>query len=190
MKKYIATLIISLSFPLLSIAHDGHGSSFMSGLTHPILVLHHLLAMLSVGILSAQMGKEALWAVPTVFVGIMLFGGMMGIGSEAIPFIESAIALSVIALGIIISFKEKLPLMITIAFVGFFGFNHGFAHGVEMPQSAHSTQYSMGYILGSTLIHVIGVAIGYYSTKTEKKSKIIRFVGAIIAGIGVHILIR
>jgi urease accessory protein len=189
MKKSIPTVIILLSFPILLIAHDGHGSSFMSGLSHPILGLDHLLAMLSVGILSAQMGEKAMWAVPAVFVGVMLFGGLMGIGSEGIPFIEPVIALSVIALGIAIAFEEKLPLMVTIAFVGFFGFNHGFAHGMEMPQLAHAIQYSIGFILGATIIHLIGVAIGYLATKTEKNSKVLQFIGAFIAGMGLHILI-
>ena len=170
-------------------AHYGHDSSFVSGLTHPILGLDHLLAMFSVGILSAQMGGKATWTVPAAFVGVMLFGGLMGIGSEGIPSIEPAIALSVIVLGIAISFKEKLPLMMTVAFVGFFGFNHGFAHGIEMPQLAHTLTYSLGFILGTTIIHLVGIIIGYFGTKTENNSKILRFIGAFIAGIGLHILI-
>lgn len=189
MNKSIPTVIVFLSFPFLLIAHDGHGSSFISGLSHPILGLDHLLAMLSVGILSAQMGGKAIWSVPIVFVGVMLFGGLMGIGSEGIPFIEPAIALSVIALGIAIAFREKLPLMMTMAFVGFFGFNHGFAHGVEMPQLAHASIYSLGFILGTTIIHLVGVGIGHFATMTEQNSRVLRFVGAFIAGMGLHILI-
>lgn len=189
MKKSIPTVIVFLFIPLLLMAHDGHGSSFTSGLIHPILGLDHLLAMLSVGILSAQIGGKAIWSVPAVFVGVMLFGGLMGIGSENFSFIEPAIALSVIALGIAIAFNEKLPLLMTMAFVGFFGFNHGFAHGVEMPQLAHTFLYAVGFILGTTIIHLVGVGIGYFSTKTEKNSKTLQFVGAFIAGMGLHILI-
>ena len=103
-------------------AHDGHGSSFMEGLQHPILGLDHLLAMLSVGILSAQMGGKAIWTVPLVFVSVMLFGGLMGISSEGIPFIETAIAISVIVLGIAIALEKKSPLILTMGFVGFFWF--------------------------------------------------------------------
>lgn len=179
-----------LCSPLFLMAHDSNGSSFMSGLQHPILGLDHLLAMLSVGILSAQIGGKSIWTVPSVFVGLMLFGGIMGIGSKGIPFIETAIAISVIALGFAIAFKEKLPIIITMAFVGFFGFNHGFAHGVEMPQLAHASQYAIGFIIGTSAIHLIGVAIGHLATKTEKNSKVLRFVGAFIAGMGLHILIE
>ena len=135
------------------------------------------------------MGGKAIWTVPTVFVGIMLFGGLMGIGSEGVTFIETAIAISVIVLGIAIAFKEKLPLFITMGFVGFFGFNHGFAHGVEMPELAHASQYALGFILGSTLIHLVGVAIGHFATKTESNAKTLQFIGAFIAGMGLHILI-
>lgn len=93
-----------------------------AALTHPVLGLDHLLAMISVGILSAQIGGRAIWAVPATFVGIMLIGGWMGIGAEALSFVEKAIAISVIVLGAAIAFEKKLPLMFTMPFVGFFAF--------------------------------------------------------------------
>ena len=189
MKKSILFLILLIFLPFLVMAHDGDGSGFVAGIKHPVLGLDHLLAMLSVGILSAQMGGKAIWTIPAIFVGIMLFGGLMGIGSDGIPFIETAIGLSVIVLGIAIALEKKSPLFLTMGVVGFFGFNHGFAHGVEMPALAHASQYAIGFILGTSIIHLIGVVIGHFATRTEQNSKTLQFVGAFIAGMGLHILI-
>ena len=76
-----------------------------------------------------------------------------------------------------------------MAAVGFFGFAHGFAHGVEMPQLARPTMYALGFILGTTLVHLAGVAIGYFATKTKDNAKKLQFAGAFIAGMGLQILI-
>ena len=58
-----------------------------------------------------------------------------------------------------------------------------------MPQLAHASHYAFGFILGTTVIHLIGVAIGHYSIKTEKNAKSLQYAGAFIAGMGLHILI-
>ena len=77
--------------------HDGTTlpyGSFLSGLTHPVLGLDHFLAMVSVGILSAQIGGRAIWTVPTTFVVIMAVGGLLGWIDVGLSAIEVGIAFS------------------------------------------------------------------------------------------------
>ena len=50
----------------------------VEGFLHPLLGLDHLLAMLTVGLLSAQLGGRAIWTVPTAFVSVMAIGGQIG----------------------------------------------------------------------------------------------------------------
>ena len=45
-----------------------------------------------------------------------------------------------------------------------------------------------GFLLGTAGIHIAGVLIGYFSEKTTKGAAILRYVGAGISGIGIHIL--
>ena len=52
---------------------------FLSGITRPVLGLDHLLAMVSVGMVSAQIGGRAIWSVPLTFVTVMFFGGLAGL---------------------------------------------------------------------------------------------------------------
>ena len=55
---------------------------FYDGLSHPVLGMDHFLAMVSVGIISAQIGGKAIWSVPSTFVGVMIIGGIFGITAE------------------------------------------------------------------------------------------------------------
>ena len=86
--KLLLLLLCLLPAPLF--AHTGHEAlGFTNGFTHPVFGLDHLLAMLSVGILSAQMGGRAIWTVPLTFVSFMLVGGifgMLGIPFFSVPF--------------------------------------------------------------------------------------------------------
>ena len=91
-------------------AHDGTTlpyGSFLSGLTHPVLGLDHFLAMVSVGVLSAQIGGRAIWTVPATFVLIMAFGGLLGYVDVGLTAIEAGIAFSVLALGTAIALVHR-----------------------------------------------------------------------------------
>ncbi|MFQ5635974.1 MAG: HupE/UreJ family protein [Gammaproteobacteria bacterium] len=95
--------VAGLLAPVRAFAHDGASlpyGSFMGGLTHPVLGLDHFLAMVSVGVLSAQIGGRAIWTVPTTFVGIMAVGGVLGFVDVGLTAMELGIAISVLVLGI------------------------------------------------------------------------------------------
>lgn len=190
MKKLKGLLLSgSCLFPVVARAHQvGDGSGFVSGLSHPVLGLDHLLAMLAVGILSAQMGGRAIWSVPVTFVGVMLLGGWMGIcGFPFFP-VELGIAVSVVALGIALAAEKKLPEMVAMIAVGFFALFHGHAHGTEMPELAEPLMYAGGFVAGTALIHVSGVVIGLLSNTFSEGPQFLRYVGAGIAGIGIHLM--
>jgi len=191
MKRQTLWFIALLSLlPALAQAHEmGHGGGFMVGLKHPVLGFDHLLAMVSVGILSAQMGGKAIWTVPATFVGVMLVGGILGIMGVPLFSVEHGIAFSVLALGVALAAKEKLPVPLAMLFVGFFAIFHGHAHGTEMPNLSKPALYALGFVTGTAGIHIGGVLIGLVSQKSARGTEFLRFVGAGIAGIGFHLLI-
>lgn len=189
MQKQLILFFILLLLPVVVFAHEEGSSGFMAGLTHPVLGLDHLLAMLSVGILSAQIGGKAIWTVPLTFIAVMWLGGIMGIGSDGFSWVEKGIALSVVVLGTAIAFDKQQPLGLAMIGVGAFAFLHGHAHGVEMPKLATPYLYAIGFILGTTLIHLVGVLIGVISGKIPNGRLLLRFAGAFIAGMGLQILI-
>ena len=182
-------LLLPLLLPTPLLAHTGsHAYGLTSGFTHPVFGLDHILAMLSVGILSAQMGGRALWSVPLVFVGFMLVGWIFGM--LGVPFftVEIAIAVSVLVLGLCIASSQKFSILLTMAGVAFFALFHGHAHGVEMPEAVNPTLYALGFILGTTLIHLLGVALGWWATRPHRPAFFLRWAGVAIALVGAYFL--
>ena len=179
-----------MALPNFAYAHTvPGGGGFMSGLSHPVLGFDHLLAMLSVGILSAQIGGSAIWKVPTAFVSVMLVGGILGMNSIYIMSVELGIVVSVFALGLAITLDQKLPLLITMLFVGFFALFHGHAHGTEMPYLAKPLLYACGFVTGTGIIHIAGVMVGMTAKQFKNGTQILRYLGAGIAGIGFYLII-
>ncbi|MDB5815275.1 MAG: hypothetical protein JWN23_2392 [Rhodocyclales bacterium] len=187
-----ALLMLALCvLPSLAFAHSRNdGDGFMAGLMHPVFGFDHLLAMVSVGILSSQLGGAHIWRVPTTFVTSMVIGGALGIMQVPFPIGELGIAWSVVVLGIAIvrAHKEMNPYL-PYLFVSLFGMFHGHAHGLEMPRSASPAFYTFGFLISTSVLHIVGVIIGEISTRREKFYKVLRYVGAGMSGVGFTFLL-
>jgi len=146
--------------------------------------------MISVGIVSAQIGGRAIWTVPVTFVSIMTIGGLFGflLIIEEFYFVEIGIIFSVILLGLGISIDKKIPTKLIMVFVGIFGLFHGTAHGLELPAAANPILFVLGFICGTSALHVFGVAIGYLSIKTAISSILLRLTGITFAIYGMYLL--
>ena len=161
------TLVTTLALTAAGTAYAHTGDhallGFMSGWSHPWMGLDHLLAMLAVGLWAAQQGGRALWAVPLTFVAAMVVGGALAGFGIVLPFVETGIALSVLVLGLLLVWQQRLPLAAGMGIVGVFALFHGFAHGLEMPLAVSPVLYALGFVLATSLLHGIGVLAGSYS---------------------------
>ncbi|HJP38414.1 MAG: HupE/UreJ family protein [Gammaproteobacteria bacterium] len=185
-------IMATIFIPQLASAHEVVGmrfGSFIGGLAHPVLGVDHFLAMVCVGILSAQIGGRAIWSVPATFVGVMAFGGLLGMLDLGLSAIEAGIAFSLLALGFAITMDRKLPLSMAMTFVGIFAIFHGYAHGAEMPKVARPVIYSIGFLTGTAALHLCGVIIGDIAQRYVRGKLILRIAGGAIAGIGFAFLV-
>lgn len=200
---YSLPLLLSLSalfavLPGNAQAHSVMGDNvFFSGLLHPVLGTDHLLAMVAVGIISAQLGGRAIWSVPLTFVLVMAVGGAFGIyGFNAIDLefginmIEDGIVTSVIVLGLAIALDKHIPEIAAIALVAFFAFFHGFAHGYELPDGGLPWIYITGFMCGTAGLHLLGVAIGLGAEQLKKGPVILRHMGSMLMGIGLFMAVE
>jgi len=187
-RSFTPLSLVILLFPTLCNAHALHGTGFLAGLTHPALGMDHLLAMLSVGILSALIGGHALWLLPVTFVSVMVLGGGVALSDIVIHGQESGISLSVVILGAAIAFGRKIPTAPTLSFVALFAFFHGYAHGAELPGGTSAQLFIAGFAIGTAVIHVLGVFIGHFASHNGRTLMALRFAGAFFSGIGFHIL--
>jgi len=187
-----ALTCIALLMPAAASAHEGSSlpyGSFVAGLAHPVLGIDHFLAMVSVGIVSAQIGGRAIWTVPATFVGVMALGGLLGWLDVGLTSIEFGIAFSVLVLGTAIAADRRLPVLVAMGAVAIFATFHGYAHGAEMPTVANPLRYALGFMTGTALLHVAGVLIGDISQHYARGKVLLRIAGAAIAGAGTWFLV-
>ena len=123
----------------------------------------------------------------------MAFGGILGIVGFPLPFVEFGIALSVVALGVALVIPKKLPVWLTMIFVGLFALFHGHAHGTELPALSETFidvfAYIFGFLLATAGLHLIGALIGQMAGNTPRGANILRFSGVLIAGVGVFLVV-
>lgn len=184
--------LLLLLAPLCAVAHEGSSlpyGSFIAGLAHPVLGVDHFLAMVSVGILSAQIGGRALWTVPGTFVSVMAIGGVLGWLNVGLRSVEFGIAFSVLILGIAIAADRKLPVLVAMGAVAIFAVFHGYAHGSEMPNVANALRYAAGFMTGTATLHIAGLLLGDISQHYTRGRLLLRVAGAAIAGIGTWFLV-
>lgn len=184
----MAWLLAASLTPALAQAHVGVGqtSGFAHGLGHPFMGLDHLVAMVAVGLWAAQRGGRALWAVPMMFVVAMSVGGLLGILGVTIPFVEPAIAASVLVLGMLIAAAVRLPLLASIPLVGLFAIFHGHAHGMEMPGTASGLAYGVGFLSSTILLHGCGIGFGLLVQRLGSP-RLIRYAGAATVALGLYL---
>ena len=101
----IASLVLFSLTPQIAQAHVGilTASGWEHGVLHPLLGIDHLLAMLAVGIWARQLGGRATWLVPLSFVSVMVLGGMLGMYTIPLSYIEGGILMSLLVLGVLIA---------------------------------------------------------------------------------------
>ncbi len=188
MKKILPLVAITFTAMAGNVeAHVGQGlhMSFAHGFVHPLGGLDHVLAMFAVGLFASLLADKARLQVPASFVTMMIAGGLLGSLGIQLPFVEIAIALSVVVLGAVVALQWKAPVTLALGLVGFFAVFHGFAHGAEMPADMSSAGYGVGFALATVVLHAAGLALGLGFKAT---SKVLPVGGSAMALAGIGLL--
>lgn len=181
----LASLIASPAY-----AHEGTGlaGGFLAGVMHPLSGPDHMLAMVSVGLWGAFLGRPLIYVLPMLFPAMMVVGGALGISGVTLPPVEMGIAVSVLILGLMILFAVRAPIALACGIVAIFALFHGFAHGAELPSAADPVGYSAGFVLCTGMLHLAGIALGTLRA-TAAGTTALRIGGGAIALTGAWFLV-
>jgi urease accessory protein len=186
----VATMLAATS--QAAVAHVGVGQTrgLTQGFEHPLGGLDHILAMVMVGVLAAQMSGRARLLVPAAFLTVMVLGGVAGKVGVGLPLVELGIGLSVVVLGAVVALGLRIPEALAMGMVGFFAMFHGYAHGAEMPATGSSIGYGAGFLLATALLHAVGFGLGAALSRmpTAAGAKLIRATGSVASLAGVAII--
>lgn len=189
-KQIGKVLLLCLALTTAASAHTDAGTmsgGFLSGFTHPLLGLDHVLAMVAVGLWGAFLGHPAIWVLPVVFPLVMAFGGALGVIGVPLPGVEIGIALSALVLGLMVLLAVRPPLWVAAVLVGAFAIFHGHAHGTELPTAANPLLFSLGFVVATGMLHLVGIAFGELS-RWSWGAMVVRTGGALISLAGVGFL--
>lgn len=184
-KSLPAVLVVFLLAPSPASAHVIGGNGFASGITHPLLGLDHLLAMIAVGIIAVQSGGRAVWSVPLAFVSAMILGGILGMAGVQLPFVETGIAFSLLVFGSLIAVSKKLPTSLAIVCVSLFALFHGHAHGTEMTAASNPVLFTTGFILSTAALHSAGILAGLSAKRASFSLYVLKASGVAMSVAGV-----
>ena len=176
---------------MIALLHTGKGAAagLLAGLEHPLSGWDHILAMVAVGVWGAQLGPPAIWLLPVTFPMMMAVGGFLALIGVTLPGVEVGIAVSALALGMVVAMEVHPRLTIAAVIVGVFAIFHGYAHGAELPAGQSGVTYSIGFVISTGLLHATGIAIGLIH-RWRAGARILRLAGAVIALAGVWFLWR
>lgn len=176
-------------WPVAAWAHvqSGEAGGFLSGMSHPVSGLDHVVAMIAVGLWGAQLGMPAIWILPVAFPMMMAVGGMLGLIGMPLPGVEIGIALSAVVLGALVLGRIRLPLAAAVVIVGFFAVFHGHAHGTELPAGQNALLYSLGFVIATGLLHAVGITIGLIQ-RWDLGGQVLRGAGGLVLVAGLYFL--
>lgn len=167
--------------------HGGKAGDFMAGFSHPNSGLDHVVAMVAVGLWGAVLGPPAIWVLPVAFPMVMALGGLLGFMGIPIPGVEIGIAISAIVMGIMVMLEQKTALWFAALLVSVFAIFHGYAHGSELPAGSNALQYSLGFVIATGLLHLIGILLAE-TRRWPKGQALIQTAGAAITITGLYFL--
>lgn len=165
-------------------------SGFLSGLGHPVIGLDHFAAVVAVGCLAAV--HRAGVALVLGFVVAMVAGVALHVQGLSMPGTEALVALTVVALGILMLRRKTVPVAAVLAIFALAGLLHGYALGESIYGAERTPLYA--YLLGLAVIQsVVALAALNVTRMLVRKSAEavgLRLLGAGIAGIGVAIFVQ
>ena len=179
--------LLCLAAPAAAHADPNLAGGFVAGFVHPLSGPDHMLAMISVGLWGAFLGRPLLVVLPMLFPAMMAIGGALGMVGVPVPPVEIGIAISVLVLGGAIAGKWRPPIWAAVGIVALFALFHGYAHGHELPSIADPVAYSLGFVIATGMLHIVGIAIGAIG-RWRMGAIAIRVAGAAIAALGLQFL--
>ena len=174
-------------------AHEGHewAMNFTSGFIHPLSGVDHLLAMLMVGVWSTN-ARTKPWFPPLIFMVSMLIGTQIGQMNVVISELEFLLASSLIGLGLMVGYLNKQSLAHVLGgcmAIAFFGFFHGWSHGLELNVS-RSIDGLIGMMIASAVLHSCGWTFAnHFFNRSPISRRLISFASMGVGGVLISSLI-
>ncbi|MGB3514467.1 MAG: HupE/UreJ family protein [Microcoleaceae cyanobacterium] len=158
----------------------------LSGIGHPIIGIDHLAFVVAIGLIAAPATRGVL--IPVCFIATAMLGTGFHLLIIDLPLVEMAIALSVVAFGVMLAVKQKLNIQLLAILAATAGIFHGYAYG-EAIIGAEITPL-LAYLIGFSAIQLLIVLLAMKFVELvnghwqNQSFSLVRFFGLVISAIG------
>lgn len=184
---------VSLFWAVPALAHHPFGGmtptnafqGFLSGLGHPVVGVDHVAFVVASGLVAALWPQGLV--VPLAFVLCSMVGTGVHVLSWTLPAPEWFISGSVLAMGLLLTLRQRLPIVVVMALGAIAGLFHGYAYGETVVGAEMSPL--VAYLLGFTLIQGAIAWAAYTLARrmgalSDQRPLGLRFAGFTLCGIG------
>lgn len=168
-KIYFCIILVLSSRPALA-HNDAHANGLLAGLLHPVSGADHMLAMLATGLWAATLNPAPRRWLPALFALFMVLGAIAAASGATLAGIETLVAVSVVALGLLTAFSVRLPLWAGGLLLGLFAIAHGQAHNLDMPADVAVLSYFTGLIVATALLQWAGLLAGAHAKRLASRA--------------------
>ncbi len=194
--RLVALTLAGLAAATPALAHHPMGGmtpatlaqGLLSGLGHPVIGLDHLAALVGVGLVASRFARGL--TLPAFWMAAMAAGVGLHLMSASLPYAETLVALSVVAIGLATTIRTTLPYALIAALFAAGGAVHGYALG-EAIIGAEATPLA-AYLVGLVAVQTVlttGVAFAARSFSNGAFHKpALRLAGVAVAVTGVATL--
>jgi urease accessory protein len=185
-----SAFLVCALLPAAALAHQT-GSAHLdlaSGFAHPLLGVDHVAAMLAIGLWISDRRRIDQLKGALAFSLALALGGGLGISGLTIPGIETAVAGTLVAIGLALALAARPPLSVGVPAVALIGLLHGIVHGVELPAGRGAPGYIAGFVLASFFLQFLGMAAGRVVVHPTPRA--LRLAGTAVGVLGLGLLIQ
>lgn len=201
MKKLgLATALTLLASPALAhhplngMPMETFAHGLLSGVGHPLLGFDHLFFVVAMGIAATFTAQRLL--TPAAYILAMLAGCVAMYAGLALPLAETAIVVSLLAIGGVVLSGRTLSTGAALGLFALFGLFHGAAFGGAITGQEGGTGGAVvaGYLIGLAAVqYLIAIAAGAAVRAlgaTEAGAINARLAGAMVAGVGAFLALE
>jgi len=185
----LPTMVLLLSASSAAGAHvaSTEVTGVTAGVLHPFSGMDHLLTVLLVGIWAGGMTSVSHRCfVPSLFLFFMTMGSGLGFLGYGMPLLETAIAFSVLLLGLVVTSSARPGIRLVAVLMAGLAALHGNAHGLECPVGTPTVGYLVGLLLGTALLLGAGMML---ARRFRARKWVLQLVGLVGGVAGAFMLV-
>ncbi|HVU34430.1 MAG TPA: HupE/UreJ family protein [Opitutaceae bacterium] len=135
-------------------------TSWIDGLSHPLANVHHLSALLMVGMAAALLGRRCRWGLPLLFLALLAFGILLGTEGAVVPRPNTIVLTTAFGFGLLVLGQVRIALAIVATLTGAFALFHGLADGMMLRGTTAGLPYAVAFLVANIAGLVVGIAAG------------------------------